>query len=79
VQHWSNWGPFVWEKPPVGVHVPIPQFVLRQHGMQSMDDVCVVATSYTTTLQSQEVILSDCGVTDMFMDNFQPIIVAEEW
>jgi hypothetical protein len=67
------------EKPPAGVHVTIPQFVLQQHGMQSMDDVCVVATSNLTARQSQEVVLSNCGITENFMDSFQPIIVAEEW
>jgi hypothetical protein len=77
--HWTSLGPYVREKPPVGVQSAIPQFVLLQHGLQSMENLSVVATSYSITLQSQEVVLADCGVSAMFMDQVQPIIVAEEW
>jgi hypothetical protein len=47
--------------------------------MKSMDDLTAIATSYSATLQSQEVVLADCGIGAIFMDQIQPIIVAQEW
>jgi hypothetical protein len=78
-EHWKTRGAFTRENPPVGISVAIPQFILQQNGMKSMNDMCVVATSNSATIQSQVVYLTDLGITDSFMDCFQPIIVAEQW
>jgi len=78
-EHWKTRGAFIREKPPVGISVAIPQFILQQHGMKSMNDLSVVATPDSATIQSQAVYLTDLGITEGFMDSFQPIIVAEQW
>jgi len=44
-----------------------------------MNDLSVVATPDSATIQSQAVYLTDLGITESFMDSFQPIIVAEQW
>ncbi|XP_059489925.1 F-box only protein 6-like [Neocloeon triangulifer] len=80
VPHWVTRGPYQREKPSIGAN---PEFIswsdLKENGIQDAKNCPVVATSHSMTSQYQDIILSECNISDELMDVIKPTIVAEEW